>query len=142
MSRKRKPLDAAQLKELETLASVLSQDQAAAYLGMCRRNLQKILEQHAEAREAWDRGKAKAIAAVAQGLLQKALKGNLNAMIFFLKTQGRWSEVSRLEHSGADGEPLPSGAPSVILVTAPQHPVPLPVPDEADDEATEAASAH
>jgi transposase len=50
--------------------------------------------------------KQTAVDAVAQKLFQKAIKGNLGAQIFYLKTQGGWREVSRQEITGPDGVPL------------------------------------
>jgi hypothetical protein len=50
--------------------------------------------------ERYKRGKAKAIAHVARGLLQKARSGDTVSSIFFLKTQAGWRETDRLEHAG------------------------------------------
>ncbi len=48
-----------------------------------------------------ERGKAKASAKVAQTLFQKALGGDTTAMIWWTKSQMKWSE--RVEVTGADG---------------------------------------
>ena len=45
-------------------------------------------------------GKTRAVAKIAGKLYNKALQGDLGAQIFFLKTQGGWSEKQRFEHSG------------------------------------------
>ena len=50
--------------------------------------------------ERYKRGKAKAIAHVARGLLQKARSGDTVSSIFFLKTQAGWRETAKVEHSG------------------------------------------
>ena len=51
-----------------------------------------------------ERGKAKANAKVAQTLFQKATSGDTTAMIWWSKTQMKWSE--RLELTGEDGAPI------------------------------------
>jgi hypothetical protein len=51
-------------------------------------------------------GKAKANSQVGQTLFQKAIGGDTTAMIWWSKTQMRWSEVQKVEHTGADGSPL------------------------------------
>ena len=52
------------------------------------------------------RGKAVALAKVADTLYQQAISGNLTAAIFYLKSQGGWSERHQIEHSGPGGTPL------------------------------------
>jgi hypothetical protein len=51
-------------------------------------------------------GKAKANGQVGKTLFQKAMGGDTTAMIWWSKTQMRWSEVQKVEHTGADGSPL------------------------------------
>jgi len=51
-------------------------------------------------------GKAKANSGVGRTLFQKAMGGDTAAMIWWSKTQMRWSETQRHEVSGADGGPL------------------------------------
>lgn len=62
----------------------------------------KTLRKHYRAE--LDDGKFEAVAAVGGKLLAKALKGDTASMIFYLKTQGKWS--TRIEHTGADGGPI------------------------------------
>jgi hypothetical protein len=45
-------------------------------------------------------------AKVAASLYNSALKGNLGAQIFWLKTRAGWRDVNRHEHTGADGAPI------------------------------------
>lgn len=47
----------------------------------------------------YKRGKAKAVGAIAQGLIGKARGGDTASMIFFLKTQAGWREASPIEHT-------------------------------------------
>ena len=98
----RKPIELTdeQRGEIETLAALLNQDQIADYLGISRTTFRAIMERDPEIAERYKRGKAKAIAHVAKGLLQKARSGDTVSSIFFLKTQAGWRETDRLEHAG------------------------------------------
>lgn len=86
-----------EVREVETLAALLNQDQIADYLGIARNTFRAICERDAEVLERYKRGKAKAIAHVANGLLQKARAGDTTSMIFYLKTQAGWRETERPE---------------------------------------------
>ena len=55
-------------------------------------------------------GKAKANAQVGKGVFQKAMAGDTTAMIWWTKTQMRWSETHRLEHTSPDGSMTPKPA--------------------------------
>lgn len=79
-------------------AKIASQELIANQLGIGV----KTLRQHF--RKELDAGKFEAVATVGGKLLQKALGGNLTAMIFYLRTQGKWN--TRIEHTGADGGPI------------------------------------
>ena len=48
-------------------------------------------------------GKAKANSKIGQTLFQKAAGGDVTAMIWWSKTQMKWAETQKLEHTGADG---------------------------------------
>lgn len=56
-----------------------------------------------------DIGKAEANARIAGVLFNKAMKGDTTAAIFWMKTQGRWSEKVDMQHSGPDGGAIPIG---------------------------------
>lgn len=51
-------------------------------------------------------GKAKANAQVGKTLFQKAIDGDTTAMIWWTKTQMKWSEVQKHQLTGADGGDL------------------------------------
>lgn len=51
-------------------------------------------------------GKAKANSQVGRTLFQKATSGDTTAMIWWTKTQMRWSETQKVEHTGKDGAPI------------------------------------
>ena len=48
-------------------------------------------------------GKAKANSQVGRTLFQKATSGDTTAMIWWSKTQMKWSETQKVEHTGKDG---------------------------------------
>jgi hypothetical protein len=77
-----------------------TQKQIADALGINVETLKKYFERELLI------AKQVAVDAVAQKLYGKALRGNLGAQIFYLKTQGRWREVSTHEITGPDGVPL------------------------------------
>lgn len=51
-------------------------------------------------------GKAKANSGIGRTLFQKAMGGDTTAMIWWSKTQMRWAETQKHEHTGADGAPI------------------------------------
>lgn len=53
-----------------------------------------------------DEGKASANWKIANALFNKALKGDTTAMIWWTKTQMRWSETQKVEITGAAGGPI------------------------------------
>lgn len=63
-------------------------------------------------------GKAKANAQIGKTLFQKALGGDTTAMIWWSKSQMKWTETQKLEHTGPDGEPL-AATPTIIKLVAP-----------------------
>jgi transcriptional regulator with XRE-family HTH domain len=79
------------LGEIAGLAAVLTQEQIAAYYGVSRRTVSAWLQDQ-RFREAYEMGRARAIKEVATSLLNAAKNGNITAMIFYLKTQAKWSE--------------------------------------------------
>ena len=100
MGRRAIELTDEQRGEIETLAALLTQDQIGDYLGVSRTTFRAIMERDEEIAALYKPGKAKAIAHVAKGLLQKARSGDTVSSIFFLKTQAGWRETDRLEHAG------------------------------------------
>ena len=66
-------------------------------------------------------GKAKANAKVGGTLFQKATGGDTAAMIWWSKTQLRWAETQKHEHSGPDGAPLFARIERVIVDDKPDE---------------------
>lgn len=58
-------------------------------------------------------GRIDANASIGQGLYQQAKKGNVAAMIFWLKTRAGWKETQAHEIGGIDGQPI--GSPVIII---------------------------
>ena len=90
-------LSPAQMAEVETLAAVLNAEQIADYFGIGRTTFFAMIRRDAEIGERYKKGKARAIGAIAQGLIQKARSGDTASMIFYLKTQGGWRETLQIE---------------------------------------------
>lgn len=84
--------DEAQIAQVEALASVLTKGQMADYFGICENTFREVEKRQPKVSEAYKKGKGKAIAGVASGLVSQARKGNVAAAIFYLKTQAGWKE--------------------------------------------------
>jgi len=100
MARPRKTLTKKQIAEVETLASILSQEQIADYFGMSRVTFDAIKARSPAVSLQYKKGRAKAIAAIGTGLINKARGGDLGAMCFYLKTQAGWTEKQEEENTG------------------------------------------
>jgi hypothetical protein len=91
-----KPLivfEAAKVRQVEKLSSVLSKAQLCDYYGICQDTFRSIEKRQPEVGAAFAKGKSKAILGVANNLVNQAKKGNIAAAIFYLKTQAGWSEA-------------------------------------------------
>ena len=90
-------LGPAQMAEVETLAAVLTAEQVADYFGIGRTTFYALMRRDPEIAARYKKGKARAIGAIAQGLIAKARSGDTVSMIFYLKTQGGWRETLHVE---------------------------------------------
>ncbi|MEO0360245.1 MAG: hypothetical protein AAF322_04010 [Pseudomonadota bacterium] len=97
-----KTLTEAQEAEVETLAAVLNARQIADYFGIGRTTFFAMIEREPRIAERYKRGKAKAVGAIAQSIIQKARGGGAACMIFYLKTQAGWRESAPVESLDAD----------------------------------------
>lgn len=84
--------------QVRTLAKVCSQAAIAELVGLSEDTIQRHFAKE------WAAGKAEAVSTIGAKLLKKAMDGNLTAMIFYLRTQGKWN--TRLEVTGVDGGPI------------------------------------
>ena len=62
--------------------------------------MHEVFKRQKEVSEAYHRGRAKVIGAVAQNLIQKAMAGNDRSQEFFLATQAGWSKTTVLVGAG------------------------------------------
>ena len=115
MARKPKTLTDEERAQVEALAAYLSQDQIADYFGIGRTTWYAILDRQPEVAEHYKKGKAKAIVAIAQGLIQQARGGDKVAQMFYLKTQAGWRETQGHDHTSSDGSMTPSVIERVIV---------------------------
>jgi len=92
-----------QAAQVEALASIMSLEMIADFLGISKVTFYAIMERQPEVSLRYKRGKANAIGSVARSLLSKAKSGDTTSMIFYLKTQAGWKETMSLEHTGKDG---------------------------------------
>lgn len=97
-----------EVTQVEALAAVLSAEQIAGYFGIGRTTLREIMERQPEVAERYKKGRARAINAVARGLLQKALDGDTASAIFYLKTQAGWRETAQIDHTNSDSRLTPT----------------------------------
>ena len=97
MGRRPLTLTDAQKAEVETLAAVLTTEQIADFFGIGRTTFWSMMQRDEEIAERYKKGKARAIGAIAQGLIAKARGGDTTSMIFYLKTQAGWRETASLE---------------------------------------------
>lgn len=89
-----------QVAQVEALSAYLSVEQIADYLGIAHNTFTDIRERQPAVFEAYKRGRAKAIAVIAQkGIIQQAQEGNVAAACFYLKTQAGWREKQEIEHT-------------------------------------------
>lgn len=81
------------LKEIEILGGHgATLENIRAYYGVGKNKFYVICEKQPRVVEAIFRGRTRTVLSVAGLLLEKAKGGNVTAMIFYLKTQGRWTE--------------------------------------------------
>ena len=97
-------------RELVSLHAMVGTDQRviADVLGIDAKTLRKWY------RAELDNSKAKANATIGGALFNKAKAGDTTAMIFWMKTQARWTERSELDHTSSDG----SFSPTKIVIEA------------------------
>lgn len=89
-----------ELDQLRRLAGLLNVDQVADYFAISRDNFKKMCKQDPEIMQIYSSGRSTTIGRVAQTLVQKALEGDTQSLMFYLKTQGRWTEKLDVEVKG------------------------------------------
>ena len=81
----------------------LPHEQIAILVGIDEKTLRKHY------RTELDIGRAKANSQIAKTLYSKAVSGDTTSLIWWTKSQMRWSETVKQELTGSDGAPLLSG---------------------------------
>ncbi len=92
-----------QKSQVEALAQYLNQDQIAGFLGISRPTFAAIMARDPEVSLRYNRGLSTAIAAVGQGLLQKAREGHVRQQEFYLQTKGGWTRSVSIDNTSSDG---------------------------------------
>ena len=96
----RRKLTVEELDQLRRLAGLLNLDQVADYFAISRDNFTVMRKEDPEILEIYNSGRSTTIGKVAQTLVQKALDGDTQSLMFYLKTQGRWTEKLDVEVKG------------------------------------------
>ena len=102
---KTKPKTQVDIDQVEELASRgLTKEQIAISLGIGQTTLYALQRKNEDFAEAIKRGKQRGVATIANKLYEAAEGGNMAAMIFFLKTQGGWTEKQIIETKDTTSE--------------------------------------
>jgi hypothetical protein len=115
-------LDEAQIAQVEALAAYLPINRIAGYFGFSETTFHGIKKRQPEVLEAYNRGVAKACSFVGSMLMgfireKENTQSKLNAIIFYLKTQGGWGAEAKNDNKPKLKFP-DSKNPSDILNTA------------------------
>lgn len=85
------------IKDAETLSGRgLTRKQVADYFGISERHLYAKMNEYPDLKLALTKGKAKTISFVAGKLIEQIKMGDVKAMMFYLKTQAGWRDVSTI----------------------------------------------
>lgn len=87
------------IRKIEEMSGLMKQEEMWNYFGVCKDTWYDRKNKHPEMAEAIKRGKPKKKMFVASSLMNQIKNGNVAAMIFYLKTQGGWSEKKKVEIS-------------------------------------------
>ena len=96
----RRKLTDDELDQLRRLAGLLNISQVAAYFRISQSNFDVMCREDPEIMQIYQEGRSQTIGRVAQTLVQKALDGDTQSLMFYLKTQGRWTEKLDVEVKG------------------------------------------
>lgn len=107
-----------QAAQVEALASIMSLEMIADFLGISKVTFYAIMERQPEVSLRYKRGKANAIGSVAKSLLAKARSGDTTCMIFYLKTQAGWRSTDVIDHQSTDGSMSPPKRVEISFVDA------------------------
>jgi len=74
--------------------------EVAKALGLNRMYLHRLINKMPTVKEAFDQKKQEFLDELTASVQERALNGDTTLSIFYLKTQGGWSEISHIEHGG------------------------------------------
>lgn len=97
-------LDLNQVKELASLG--LTSEQIGYFFGLHPWSFELYRRQRPELNEALETGRAGGMEHAARTLRGRMNAGDTTAIIFYLKSRGKWREVNSMEITGKDGAPL------------------------------------
>lgn len=98
-----------QIKEVAELAeSGLNCDQIANYFGIGETTFFELRKKDSRISEAYKKGRSAGLKKATGLLWSKMLDGDTTSIIFYLKTQGRWSEKNNLNIISEDGSMSPN----------------------------------
>lgn len=80
------------LAQIEALGAFLSIEQICEYFGISKGTFYSRVKEDDRINERYKKGRARAIASVAKGLLSDAIDGDNACRFFYLKTQAGWRE--------------------------------------------------
>ena len=107
MARPKKLFTEDQITEIGKLAGHgLTQEQIADFYGMSQTTFNERLKDQPGVSVAYKKGRAQVLSDIGESVVRWAKAGKEASAFFYLKTQGGWKEVSRQEHTGADGGPI------------------------------------
>ena len=96
-----------ELEIIRRLAPSLSKEQLAKHLGMCFNTLDRIMKRDSRVSETYNRARMEAGTRMIEALYRKGLEeGDFPSMKLYLSQVMGWTEKSRQEISGPDGEPI------------------------------------
>lgn len=104
-------LDQEKIEELAGLG--LTREEIALSLGVSYSTLNRRAKESEEIEAAMKRGRALANIKVAGELMKAIEKGNVTAIIFYLKTRAGWTEKQKIEAEVSQRESVPVGLPAL-----------------------------
>jgi hypothetical protein len=98
------------LKHIEKMAeNGMSRQQIGDYYGCTGSNIGQLIKKHPDLDECFSRGLSKGIEKATNKLMELIEEKNLIAILFYLKTQGKWKEAQY------DREPVNDNQPKVMI---------------------------